>query len=347
MEPRYNATISDIIDDQSEVISLIPIYDESTNITSAIVVFYIHSEGGAYMILDRATFENISDSNIQLDPNDPTDIATKEELMTMFFNFDCYLTCQSNAVTTRGPECPKFSLSGWEKFKRWFNRTFIRGGYPSGGVIIIGGGEWDLGIPGEYLNGTWGIPPLEYCSPSNNGPFNPPFLDALLILQMDCDPDDGEYVDVGIDYGNIEEEVLSPTALQLHEAWCYYKKKCVSDDFSGVHPLPTPVNFNSNYWDNPYHIWAEYWSENPQVFHDLIGLAHGCQPVDNLDDLAECYATAQNWMIDFESEYGLHFTDEEEASLLSNAPCDNYDNFKDEVLITYLENTEAFNIDDQ
>ena len=146
-----------------------------------------------------------------------------------------------------------------------------------------------------------------------NVPLNPSFLDAILILQMDCDKtstsDDGD--GAGIDNGVIEEDVLSPSALKIHEQWCYYKKKCLKDEFSGYSPLTPPINLNGGYGSNPYYQWGQDFSSNPYDFFQTINTYYGCVENDDFE-LIECISDKYDAFV---AKYNLELSESDEKAI--------------------------------
>lgn len=144
------------------------------------------------------------------------------------------------------------------------------------------------------------------CSPGtgssssgNGGTFIPPFLDDILMLQ-NCVF--GDVADLDID-GSVTG-INNNTDLEFCESWNYYKEKCLSEEFDGVQLLTLPLNSTPNYMSNPYYIWGQFASANPDLLEDIMNTDFGCVTSDQLDlavDVDEAFDL-------FVADYGLELT---------------------------------------
>jgi|GEM_PF-4144007 len=304
-EPFYSSIISENIESENfdpYIVSYVPFIDKANNIVKSILIFYTDEYGSNYILISRNDIINSNPFSFSFNYNNKDVIKGKEDFLEMFYLFDYFYTCEVNLSSSiarnggegwgwwrrlwgLGPKCP--DPAGGRNTKPPRCRNSEPAGFGGTHFIFIDGFNFDL--PWGIGQGGMSNFPPNIVGNGNNGPLNPSFLDAILLLQMDCDADevdpDGSGLGGGIDLGSIEPEVLNPAALQIHEQWCYYKEKCLGDELSGVQPLAVPVNHNANYSLNPYYIWGQYFSGNNETFIDVINTEYRCLGNEDLDVL--------------------------------------------------------------
>ena len=153
--PVYSAILSrELISDENEtnVLSFVPFYDESLKITSSIMAFNGHVDGAEYFFVDKQT---LLDTPIDLE-EDPSVLnigVIKEEFLPVFDLFDCYLNCQGAGISTRDIDCPSFGNK-----KNWWQRRWIsiinffrgiRGGNGNPGIFYPCNFRWNNRHPSK------------------------------------------------------------------------------------------------------------------------------------------------------------------------------------------------------
>ncbi len=320
--PFYSSIITTVVtNDQNDsyAVSIVPFIDEDKGNAKSIMIFNAYSEGSGYVFFNRNEIKKSEPFSFTFDLEGETIVKSKNDFLEIFNLFDYYYNCENQLASNSRFDpwdwlrrlfikCPSFGNSG-SGFLDCLEGIF--GGGNSGGINITFIHGFDIGFPwGDGEGGMSGFPP-NIVGGGNNGPLNPSFLDAILILQMNCESGEGSIDGAGIDNGIIEDDILSPTALAIHEKWCYYKDKCLDDEFMGVQPLAPPINLNGNYYGNPYYQWGEYFSSNSELFVDIINTKYGCVDFDELE-LVECIDEKYNLFID---AFDLNLTEDEEKAI--------------------------------
>lgn len=162
--PQLSATITDDIDETSSI-SLVPLFNTDIKETSAIIFFRTTSTGGTYKIISKSDVENNPSFLIELNPDDPSATINKDEFITLFYKFDCFLTCEHKEIRTRDPGkgCNFNGTSWWKKFKKWFGGLFSGGSGSDtyNGPLI---NPW-----GDFEGGDFTIPPIVGGGGSSGG----------------------------------------------------------------------------------------------------------------------------------------------------------------------------------
>lgn len=308
-QPVYSATITEYLDKSyRSSISMIPIYDGMA--TNAILLFLVDdSSGGRYFIMDKETVYSLPKFSIDVSSTFPDlTFLINDDFEFLFDAFDYYLGCKP-LVNSRCSNGCGINTPIQNIFCKIGGAIKDIGGAIGGFFGGITGGNVAFDIPfADFSGGIFNFGP-NILSGNSNPPFNPPFLNSILLLQVDCDPEnDPDSQDgAGVDNGMVEPEVLSFTDRKIHSHWCDYKENCLGDDFAGVQPLIPPIGQNANYGQNPYYQWANALATNTQIFRDVTQGKYGCVSLDELD-LVECvgeifdeFVNANNLQIDTET----------------------------------------------
>ena len=164
-----------------------------------------------------------------------------------------------------------------------------------------------------------------------NSILNPPFLGIITLLQNNCEDDSDDDDGAGTDTNSETETThLSTTEQMILDAWCNYKKKCLSDDFSGVQPLNMPIGYNQSFATNPYYQWSQLmYNIGTEEFLNAMSYGYGCVSTDDID-LIECISDKFD---DFVETYALNLTesgkDKIKKTLMEIGECGN--NFENDV----------------
>jgi len=323
--PVYNAIMTQTFDHSSSdknVLSMVPIYQPVSNQTSAILFFVVSEEGINFMILKKIDLNQVPDTGLAIASSN--EVIEKKELLDMFSYIDFYINCSTISLT-RNPcpriKCPSPKGSSDSFWDRLWDRITGFLGSGSGSYTGVGGVGGSGGFGGSqdfpFIVGDFVSIPPNILPPGSTGPENPINLDDILLLQTECDRDDSENEDgAGIDQGQIVPEVLSPTAIAIHEAWCRYQRRCPDNELINAQPLIPPISLN-NTTDNPYLAWANFWSSNTEAFLGLLDYDYGCKTSEDLDEVLDC----ENAIDQFEAEYEINLSDEEKSLLRRISSC--------------------------
>lgn len=351
-KPFYPSIITDVIDEESRetyAVSYVPLIDQNKELIKSILIFYTTQDGSEYVLLNRNDIQDSEPFSVTFELEGSTIIKRKNDFLEIFDLFDYYYNCQNQQELARmpigwawwrklfklGPPCPSAEGGNSTRppgqgFGACLSNVFGGGHETITNFIFISG--FDVGFPwGSGQGGISNFPPNIVGNPGN-GPSNPAFLDAILLLQMNCNNSEADPDGAGLDVGVIEEEVLNPTALAILEQWCYFKDKCIADEFSGFQPLPVPINSNNNAIENPYYKWGEFFSSDSQLFLDIIHSQYGCVSHEDFE-LVECVAEGYD---DFVASQNLALSEDLEKyikkSMTQSGECSSVVDFLDHVI---------------